>query len=243
MESILLLDISISRTSIADSVAQQIRQMIVDRRLKPGDKLPSQRKFAIQLKVGRPTIREAFRSLASIGIIKVEHGRSPIVERVGLDTLISDVSPMIEITDTDVISLLETKDIIETRCAELAATRITLEEIEKMKLYLGEMEKYREDNKLYAAADYEFHYTLIRSARNPIINEIMKIVGRMIEKAIEKTVLGSGLAGREVAMQYHYRIYEAIRNGDAAMAARLVHEHLVETINRYSGLVEKQKNA
>ena len=78
------------------------------------------------------------------------------------------------------------------------------------------------------------------SAPNMILTtglEVMKIIGRMIWKAIEKTVLGSGLTGREVAMEYHHRIYAAIRDGDGPLAAKMVHEHLSETIARYSRLV------
>lgn len=232
-----MLDLTVSKITIADSVAQQIKQLILDQKLRPGDRLPSQRDLANQLRVGRPAIREALMKLESMGLVQVSHGRNTIVKRADLESLLVNISPVLEITETEVVPLLEAKQIIETRCAELAADRATPSAIEQMSDCLKLMEKYRNNPTKYAKADYEFHLVVVTSAGNPIINEVMKIIGRMIWKAIEKTVLGSGLTGRDVAMEYHHRIYEAIRDKDGALAAKQVHDHLAETIDRYSRLV------
>ena len=225
----------VSKSSLVDSVSQQIKKMILNKELRPGDSLPSQRKFAIQLGVGTPTIREALKSLASIGLVRIEHGRSTIVRRVDIDTLISGVSPVVEMTEADVVSIFEAEDIIESRCAELAAKRITNEELEVLKDLISGMEKHKNDMKEYSAADYEFHTTVVNAARNPLITGLMKIIRRMGVKAIEETVLlDAGLAKRALAMKYHRQILLALKNRDAARAGRLAHLHMQETIKRYS---------
>jgi DNA-binding FadR family transcriptional regulator len=148
----------------------------------------------------------------------------------------------VELTQADVISIFEAEDIIETRCAELAAKRITKEELSLMESLLEIMKKHRNNRKKYSAADYEFHATIVNAARNPIISELMKIVRRMELRAIERTVLDTGLTRRDLTMRYHHRIYEAVKNGDSAKASALTHQHLTETITRYSRVVKARGN-
>lgn len=230
-----MIDLKVTRATLVDSVSQQIKKMILSKELKPGDSLPSQRKFAMQLGVGTPTLREALKSLASIGLIRIEHGRNTIVRAVDIETLISGVSTFVELTGSDVVSVFEAEDIIETRCAELAARRITDEELKLLEDLISGMEKHRDDMKEYAAADYEFHATIVNAARNPLIAGLMKIIRSMGVRAIEKTVmLDKGLAKRALAMKYHRRIFLALKSRDSVRAGRLAHLHMQETIKRFS---------
>ena len=111
-----MLDINISKQSIPDSVSMQIQQLIAKKKLKAGDKLPSQRDLAEQLGVGRPAIREAFKRLEAMGIVKVQHGKSSTIEKVDLNTIMENVSSILELDPSDVLQLLEAKEIIESKC-------------------------------------------------------------------------------------------------------------------------------
>jgi GntR family transcriptional repressor for pyruvate dehydrogenase complex len=234
-----MLDISVSKQSIPDSVSKQIQQLIAKRKLKAGDKLPSQRDLAEQLGVGRPAIREALKRLEAMGIVKVQHGKSSTIEKVDLSTIMGNVSNLLELAPIDVLQLLEAKEIIEFKCSELASQRATEKDLIEMKGYLEEMEKNKKNPKVHAEADYLFHFTIVKAADNPFIIEIMKVLGKMIEKAIEETAIEDDLVGRERAMRYHRSLYRAIRQKDEKKAAEVLHKHSLESRGRYEMMHSK----
>jgi GntR family transcriptional repressor for pyruvate dehydrogenase complex len=234
-----MLDISVSKQSIPDSVSKQIQQLIAKRKLKAGDKLPSQRDLAEQLGVGRPAIREALKRLEAMGIVKVQHGKSSTIEKVDLSTIMGNVSNLLELAPIDVLQLLEAKEIIEFKCIELASQRATEKDLTEMKGYLEEMEKNKKNPKVHAEADYLFHFTIVKAAGNPFIIEIMKVLGKMIEKAIEETAIEDDLIGRERAMRYHRSLYRAIRQKDGKKAAEVLHKHSLESRGRYEMMHSK----
>jgi GntR family transcriptional repressor for pyruvate dehydrogenase complex len=234
-----MLDISVSKQSIPDSVSKQIQQLIAKRKLKAGDKLPSQRDLAEQLGVGRPAIREALKRLEAMGIVKVQHGKSSTIEKVDLSTIMGNVSNLLELAPIDVLQLLEAKEIVEFKCSELASQRATEKDLIEMKGYLEEMEKNKKNPKVHAEADYLFHFTIVKAADNPFIIEIMKVLGKMIEKAIEETAIEDDLIGRERAMRYHRSLYRAIRQKDGKKAAEVLHKHSLESRGRYEMMHSK----
>jgi len=234
-----MLDINVVKQSIPDSVSMQIQQLIAKRKLKAGDKLPSQRDLAEQLGVGRPAIREALKRLEAMGIVKVQHGKSSTIEKVDLSTIMGNVSNLLELAPIDVLQLLEAKEIIEFKCSELASQRATEKDLIEMKGYLEEMEKNKKNPKVHAEADYLFHFTIVKAADNPFIIEIMKVLGKMIEKAIEETAIEDDLVGRERAMRYHRSLYRAIRQKDEKKAAEVLHKHSLESRGRYEMMHSK----
>lgn len=238
-----MLDINVVKQSIPDSVSLQIQQLIANKELKAGDKLPSQRDLAEQLGVGRPAIREALKRLEAMGIVKVQHGKSSTIEKVDLSTVMGNVSSLLELTPIDVLQLLEAKEIIEFKCTDLASQRATENDLAEMKGYLQEMEKNKKNPKVHAEADYLFHFTIVKAADNPFIIEIMKVLGKMIERAIEETAIEDDLAGREKAMRYHRSLYRAIAQKDGKKAAEVLHKHSLESRGRYETMHHKHPRA
>jgi GntR family transcriptional regulator, transcriptional repressor for pyruvate dehydrogenase complex len=59
-----------------DGVVEQLREAIFSGRIRPGQRLPGERRLCEELGVGRPTLREALRSLEAVGIIEVRPGKS-----------------------------------------------------------------------------------------------------------------------------------------------------------------------
>lgn len=60
-------------------IASQVRTLIVEGTLAPGDALPAVRRLAIDLGVHFNTVAEAYRQLAAEGWLDVAHGKAAIV--------------------------------------------------------------------------------------------------------------------------------------------------------------------
>jgi GntR family transcriptional repressor for pyruvate dehydrogenase complex len=220
------------KSTVPAALSRQIRQFILDRKLKSGDGIPSQRELSRQLGVGVPAVREALKNLEAIGLIEIRHGRRTVVKQVDVDTVLNSLSPAIELTEAEVVHLLEFKEIIETRCAFLAARRATPENLELMRQYLDLMEQTQNDDRRFAEADYLFHLTIVQAAHNPVMNRVMKVIENMLARAIEKT---AGLhEWRRRALKMHEQIYAAILNRQGRAASLAVEKLIEETLKRYA---------
>jgi GntR family transcriptional repressor for pyruvate dehydrogenase complex len=220
------------KSTVPAALSRQIRQFILDRKLKSGDGIPSQRELSRQLGVGVPSIREALKNLEAVGLIEIRHGKRTVVKRVDVDALLNSLSPAIQLTEAEVVHLLEFKEIIETRCAFLAARRATPENLKLMRQYLDLMEQTQSDDRRFAEADYLFHLTIVQAAHNPVMNRVMKVIENMLARAIEKA---AGLhEWRRRALKMHRQIYQAILNRQGRAASLAVEKLVEETLKRYS---------
>jgi GntR family transcriptional repressor for pyruvate dehydrogenase complex len=111
-------------------------------------------------------------------------------------------------------------------------------EIQELEDYVQAMEAAIDNSQEYARLDYLFHLTIVKAAHNPVMNEIMKVAGNMILRGFEIT---STLPGREIAMHYHRKIYEAMRLRNGVLASNLLHEHIAETASRYQDTMKAIK--
>ncbi len=72
---------------ISDEIFEQIRKLIVEGKLRPGDKLPPERELATQMGVSRPTLREAINKLEARGLLEQKQGGGTFVKSLGDETL------------------------------------------------------------------------------------------------------------------------------------------------------------
>ena len=127
--------------SVTDRVIEQIKNLIIDGTLKPGESLPSEEKLAAQMGVGRGTIREALRVLIYLGFI----------ERQGKTTFVSPsvnkrLSPR-DIIESfkkyhNIMEMIELRKIIEPEASAYAAVRANPKEVEDIEEAYRLMIKY-----------------------------------------------------------------------------------------------------
>ncbi|RNF40848.1 FadR/GntR family transcriptional regulator [Planococcus salinus] len=99
-------------------IVLDIRKMIQQENLRPGDRIPSERELAERLEVGRSTVREALRSLELLGLIETRRGEG---------TFLSDHRNhrLVEVLSTFILQDNQSQnDVRETRLIhELAALK------------------------------------------------------------------------------------------------------------------------
>lgn len=114
-----------------DDVTAQLQQAIVSGRLKPGDRLPTERELTEIFGVGRPTLREALRFLEAHGIIEIRRGKSggSFVVEPSEKTLANTLSTLLALSTAAPADLAEFRLSFEPENAWWAAQRATVEEI------------------------------------------------------------------------------------------------------------------
>ena len=107
---------------VFEQVAEQLRRLIIEGHLEPGDQLPSELQLSQALEVSRASVREALRLLESTGLIEVRTGAGTFVAppRVSFTTTGDAVEWLVKRRDS-LMHLLEVRESVEGLTAALAA--------------------------------------------------------------------------------------------------------------------------
>ena len=213
---------------VYEEIIEQVKNLIIEGVLKPGDRLIPEREMADKLRVGRSAVREAYRALEAMGLIEIRQGEGTFIKDVNTDHLAQALALVLATEKDAMLELLELRKIIEVGASGLAAQRRTGEELEKMDRALAQMEKDIEAGELGQQADWQFHYAVAEATHNSLIVRLMdslkEIMSVLLEKAREELYQTPGTPQR--LLREHRAIYEAIKSGQDKTAQKAMYEHL-----------------
>jgi DNA-binding FadR family transcriptional regulator len=194
-----------------------------ENRLTAGAKLPSERELAVQLKVSRHIIREAYLALSARGMVVIEHGRG-----VFLVASTDDIRPHSLIMNTtdmkNIINLLEVRQLIECGAIPLAMERATPEDYKRLKELIAadDGRLYLHDNIFIPSVTFESE--IINLTGNPSLINVERNVMDAWKNLWVRLKL-STLKPLARTME-HYEILEAMEKGDIKLAQKSLHAHL-----------------
>lgn len=214
-----------TKVRLADQVTSDLQAMIFNK-YSPGDRLPVENELAQLFSVSRITIREAISKLSTIGIIDVRQGDGTFVKRLSPASFMQPMLPMLALSDVDLADVFDVRLLIESRAAELAAERITEEEQKKLQNTFDIMEQAALSNEIrkYNELDVQFHKEIAAISGNQVIAVICELITEMIRESIFYSChIPSHIMNSVI---YHNRIYNAIKDHNAPLAAQMMREHL-----------------
>jgi len=188
----------------------------------PGERIPSISHLAKELQVGAGSIREALRSLQSIGLVKIEHGSGVYVTGAHPFTELS--GHFQNVGDGLLLALAETRRILEPELALLAAERGTDEELIEIEGLVYQMEEASQHGADFAELDVLFHRKIAYAARNPILYQTMEGVSDLFLESRQAILLDPNALLR--ALRYHALIAEALKLRNAPQAQLLMQGHM-----------------
>ncbi len=215
----------IKSTRIYEEIVRQVKALIAERRLKSGDQLPPERDLAEQFKVSRTSVREALRTLESLGLIEIRPGEGTFVREVSVESLIEPLAQVILSQREAVLELFEARRLLEPAIAGLAARRATKDEINEMERILEAQAKEVAAGLTGLAQDAAFHAAIAGSARNRAIMRIVNALMDLLTQSREETLQTPGRPTR--SHQDHMRILAAIRRRDEVEAQQAMLNHLI----------------
>lgn len=215
----------IALKSPADVIIQQIRELISNGILRPGDRLPPERALAARLGVGRGHIREAIKRLEFYGILKTIPQSGTIVSSLGAKALEGLISNILNLEKEDFQSLMETRALLEIQAARLAAARATDAEIADLAQTHEEFCSQARSGASGLEADLKFHLRIADCARNSVLRSLINLLTPDIVTLSKRHETPQD--GRfVVALQEHEAVLEGIRARDPDRAAAAMEEHI-----------------
>ena len=210
-------------------MADQIRSLIKEGKLQPGEKLPSERSFSEVLGVGRSSLREALNILETQGFIESRKRKGVYVRNLGSPIISDPLRHILEEDKYKLLHLYEVRKDIELASAFQAAQSRSNEDLSHMNKLLLIMEKDSHESDLDVQHDLEFHLAVAQASKNVFRSHILKSIFELSNDYINFVINIAKEDKSRVLKLYqdHYNIYTAIEKQDQNMAKAMMEAHLV----------------
>lgn len=230
----------VSRTTLSEQVAMQLAAEVAAKRWQPGDKLPSEAELCRAFNVGRSTLREALKSLAFVGIIRMRAGGgSYVAERPSKYVNRPLLARGTLSTEKDITDLSEARLVLETELTSLSALRATRGDLAILEDLNRKMKAARdEDRAKFQQLDLEFHLSLADSSKNQVLAESLGHIRAALHELIRKSLLPPN--GMKLACKQHEKILAALKQRNPAAARKAIRTHLIAFQRDYKALRRKQ---
>ena len=226
---------------IYEVIIEQIKTLISKGKLRPGDRLMSERELAEKMQVGRSAVREAFRALEAMRIIEIKPGEGTYIREANTDYIIESLTLLLGSEDQSTRELMELRKILEEECAYLAATRRTEGDLKAMRMYLAELDTASSLGRIGYDSDLAFHYSIYKATGNAIIFRLMATLRDTVRHALHEVLdelVSSNSATPRQLYQEHVFIYQTIASGDPRAAREAMRSHLDTALK---GVLNKNK--
>jgi GntR family transcriptional repressor for pyruvate dehydrogenase complex len=213
------------RSNISDLAMSSLLDLIRRRVLKPGDRLPSQRDLVNRMGVSQTAVREALRSLASIGVIEVHPGRGAFVSSISPDMLVRPESFFFLLQRESLLQAIEVRRILEVEAIALASERATDEDLADLKAALDRIETgLRSDEKPFQQSPY-FHVAIAKATHNMILANMVESFAKLMMEGAQ-VIAANAPDSKEKEYSSHALLFDAILKKDPENARNCMREHL-----------------
>ncbi|HBC28058.1 MAG TPA: FadR family transcriptional regulator [Ruminococcaceae bacterium] len=210
-------------------LSSKLREMIAEKGMKPGDRMPSEGELVEMFGVGRSTVREAVKLLLADNVVEIHRGRgtylteAPGVKKDPLGLGFSNQNKLLQ-------NLLESRLLIEPQIARLAALRATGENLSRLSRAIGEMDAAEKQKaKDFPSRDVEFHTAVAECTQNDVLYRILPLICDSIREGYLETMNVPG--SNRKAIESHIRIFEAIRSGNPDDAMKQMRLHILQAMD------------
>jgi GntR family transcriptional repressor for pyruvate dehydrogenase complex len=214
----------IKKTRVAEEVADRIRVLMLDGTFSAGDPLPSERHLAERFGVSRGSIRDALRTLETIGLVETRHGQGTFPLELSVERLVAPLASVMAYRSDLQDELLDVRRMFEPAVARAAALRATDDDLAELQRIL-EMQRLRLKNSQSAIVeDTAFHAILARSTRNRVVMSIMATLNDLLVESRTQSLLQKGRPARSI--DGHEAVVAALRRRDADGASQAMYNHI-----------------
>jgi len=222
---------------VSEKIAGRIKKQITDGRLSVGEKLPAERDMARQYKTSRVSVREAYRSLEEVGLLRIRRGAEggAFVAQFDHEPVRRSLSLVLGLGKATHEEVTEARMLLEPSIARLAALRASPEDIGKLEQILVQ----EEQEVRHPAADSgrtagQFHRALGDCAHNMPLVVVINALADLTAETVSTLDVRIRSRHRRKNCEYHRQIFEAIRSHEGEKAYALMLKHVGDIQSRVS---------
>jgi GntR family transcriptional repressor for pyruvate dehydrogenase complex len=213
-----------AKESLSEKIANHLLDLIKEKRLKPGDKLPPERELAVEMKISRPVLREALRALSLMKIVEIHQGDGNYIASLKPELLVEHLDFVFSLTDAGFLTLFEARRVLETGIIEIVAAKITDEQLARIEACVNQLILHIDNLEKFSILDLELHRLITEAANNPIFTQIMEALITLGGESRYRTVQLEGVVQQGILDQQN--IFKALQKRDPAAARQAMLDHL-----------------
>ena len=215
--------------SLVNAVTDEIINQIKFGKLKPGDKLDSQRVLAKKFNVGIGCIREAIQALNHSNIVEVKPGKGVFISEISIESSLNPIRVIVPLADVNkekLIELWNARMALERGAITDIIANIKNEELLELKKIFNSMSDLLEEKDIdsYNYEDLKFHSFLIKCTHNSILEQLYKFINDLLTEIFKTKISDLDLAKK--SFSFHRNIIEGIRKKDKIATDNALKKHI-----------------
>ena len=228
----------VTRIPTYELVLRRIEEQLINRTLRPGDRLPAERELAAMLGASRPAVREALRVLQAQGILRstvgtgVDSGTIVMAAPSGALTRLLRVH--LAVASFPMADVIQARVMLERFSALGAAENPNAASSERIHTLLNRMDDPDIERGEFNCLDTEFHVAIAESGGNQLIADLTVAVREAIRTDIEHALTAEAdwTLVRDGLRREHHAIFEALQAKDGPLAADQLEQHILRFYGR-----------
>lgn len=214
----------LTRQRLYEQILAQLREYVATAGLRAGDRLPSERELADSMGVSRASIKQAIVALEVQGLVEIRHGGGTYLRKDSLSA--EPIAALVE-RRRRLPDVLDAREALESKLAELAAVRRTDEDLAEVDAALEAMRREIEEGAIGENGDRRFHAAITAAAHSGLLAEFMREIAEQIAESRHESLQQPDRPPKSLAQ--HLAIADAIRSQDPEAAVAAMRAHL-ETV-------------
>jgi DNA-binding FadR family transcriptional regulator len=213
---------------MSEGVQARIKQLILDRRLAPGDPLPTEAELVDLLDISRNSVREALKALQAVRIVDIRHGFGTYVGSLSLEPLVDGIAFRAAVHHHQgapaLAELMEVREALESGLVGTVADSLPAEDLAALKRLVDTMEQEAgQHGGIRAETDRAFHLALYRALGNHLLSEVLDAFWAALHQV--RAELGDTHADPHDTWKQHRDLVRALQDKDGARAVECMHRH------------------
>lgn len=214
----------VPRQSLADGLAQRIRQLILEGGYEPGDRLPAINAMARRFGVGHPTLREALKKLETVGSVDIRHGSGVYVGKNQDALVVSNPVYGGTVSKKLLVDLMDARIPVELKTVALAARNAGEEHLEEMRRLLAHARENLDNPEVLTPTNLGFHQQIAIASGNTVLRQILTVLSDLFQDEQRAILDIYSFWQRDYAE--HVGILEALAAHDEALSVERMRAHL-----------------
>jgi DNA-binding FadR family transcriptional regulator len=221
----------IGRESLSRQARERLKLYFVKNRLKPGDAIPTEHELAAGLDISRTAVREALKSLESLGIIEVKPGVGRFLKRFNFDAIMENLSYGIAMDVADFSEILDVRIALEAAFLDRYVGHYDAEQIRELRDIVDSMRRLQAEGAGEPAmirVHTLFHQAPYRHQGNRLLLSLIRMFA-----TIQRSLAATNRYHTQDIRQFieaHSALVDAIERGDGAEVKRKLLEHFQEAL-------------
>jgi len=225
----------VSKQSLSDRLARQIRVLIQQGNFQPGDRLPPIMEMARRFRVGHPTVREALKTLETIGVVTIRHGSGVYVNRSDEVLVLASPHHAGAFTKQLLLDLLRTRKPLEIEAIAAAVEHGTAAHLDEMRRVLTKAERNFDDDDVLNMVNMEFHRQISLASGNTVMLQTLDVLRDLFTG--EQRIILEIIDSRQKDHEEHLGLLDALQQRDRALAVDRMARHIdgvVQAVMRWN---------